>query len=234
MGIGRRRQHFTTIVWFRLACRIKTVLAVLAVLAVLVPVLAAPSGASGAEIGPEAMADIARIEEYLNRINTLQARFLQISSNGSYSEGQLSISRPGKMRIEYDPPVPVLIVADGTWMIYYDSKLEQVSYIPLSSTPAGILVREKISFSSDDLTLTGFERSANALRLTLVMADDPQAGSMTLVFSDQPLMLKKWHIIDAQGVATTVSLLKTRFGLPLNPELFHFRNPNQGASRDTP
>lgn len=205
---------------------------VAALVAALVAVLAVSAASAAAvELDPRARADIARIEDYLNRLDTLQARFLQISSTGQYAEGNLFIWRPGRLRIEYDPPVPVLIVSNGTWLIYHDRELEQVSYVLIDSTLAGILVADDISFFSQDVAVTGFDNSAGVLRLTLVRAEDPLEGSLTLVFSDRPLVLRKWHITDAQGVRTTVSLLETRFGMPLNPELFRFRKPKTDGSR---
>lgn len=198
-------------------------------LVVLILSLGAAAASAQAPVAAELSAadrdDIAKIEIYLNRISTLQSRFLQVTSNGDYSEGQLYISRPGRMRIEYDPPVPILVVTSGTWLIYHEKKLGQVSHIWLDSTPAGILLEKKITLSGK-LTVSGFERGAGAIRLTLVRTEDPHEGSLTLVFGDHPLVLKKWKIIDAQGITTTVSLLDTRFGIPLDPELFKFKDPN--------
>ena len=187
---------------------------------------AAAAPPQAATLSVAARADVGRIEAYLNRIRTLKARFLQVSSTGELSEGTLFISRPGKLRIEYDPPVPILIVAARGVLTYYDKELEQVSEIDLESTPAGILVQENVSFFSGDYTLTRFKRQAGAARITLVRTEDPQEGSLTLIFSDRPLTLRKWIVVDAQGVETTVSLLKTHFGLPLNPELFTFEAPD--------
>ncbi len=169
--------------------------------------------------------DVGRIEAYLNGIDTLQARFLQVSSQGGTAEGSVYLSRPGRMRIEYDPPVPVLIVADDGWLIYYDSELEQVSHLRLSATPAAILVSGDISLFSDELAVTAFERGAGVLRVTVTRADEPLEGALTLVFTDRPLALKQWTVVDAQGIATTVSLIGTRFGMALDDELFHFRKP---------
>ncbi len=188
-----------------------------------VPAAAAPPRA--ATLSAADRADVGRIEAYLNRIRTLKARFLQVSSTGDLSEGTLFISRPGKLRIEYDPPVAILIVAARGVLTYFDMELEQVSEIDLESTPAGILLRETVSFFSGDFTLTKFKRQADAARVTLVRTEDPLEGSLTLIFSDRPLTLRKWIVTDAQGVKTTVSLLKTRFGLPLNPDLFTFEAP---------
>ena len=170
--------------------------------------------------------DITRIETYFNGIETMQARFLQATSTGAYSEGTFSLWRPGRMRIEYDPPVPILIVADGRSLVYHDTKLMQVSYLGIDDGPAGLLLAERMSLS-DVVTVTRFERGARVIRVTVVKDDDPLEGSLTLIFEDRPLILRKWIIADAQGVETTVSLLGPRFGIPLDPELFRFDDPTQ-------
>ena len=170
--------------------------------------------------------DITRIETYFNGIETMQARFLQATSTGAYSEGTFSLWRPGRMRIEYDPPVPILIVADGRSLVYHDTKLMQVSYLGIDDGPAGLLLAERVSLS-DTVTVTRFERGARAVRVTVVEKDAPLAGSLTLIFEDRPLVFRKWIIADAQGVETTVSLLGPRFGIPLDPELFRFVDPTQ-------
>jgi outer membrane lipoprotein-sorting protein len=189
-----------------------------------------PTGAAAAtpvaiDLGKAERADLARVEAYLNGVKTVRARFMQISSTGELAEGDFYLLRPGKMRVQYSPPVPILIVADGTWLIYYDRELEQVSYIPLDSTPAGILVADKISLLADDVTVTAFEHQAGMVRITLVRTDSPEEGSLTLVFSDQPLTLRKWTVVDAQGVVTNVSLIDAHFDVPLDPNLFRFKNP---------
>ena len=132
------------------------VFGILLIALVLVPF---PSQAQGlASLSQADRANIARIEAYLNRIRTLEARFLQVSSDGEYSEGDLYFSKPGKMRLEYDDPKPVVIVSDGVNLAYFDKELEQVSYFDLESTQASILLRETISFTTGGLIVTQFEK----------------------------------------------------------------------------
>ncbi len=169
-------------------------------------------------------ADLTRIENYLNSISTLKSRFLQVSSNGSYAEGSLTLSRPGKMRLDYDPPAQMLIVADGVWLIYKDLELGQISYLPLDSTPAGIIVRDRMSFFDGDVRVTGIERGPAAIGVT-VIGKDPDEGSMTLVFSDKPMALKKWIVVDPQGIRTSVSLLSSRYGVAVDNSLFVVEQP---------
>jgi len=197
----------------------------IAAIAAVGPLVAVTAAAAPPQINPADRVELARIEAYLNGIKTIKARFLQVSSGGDYSEGNLYFAKPGRMRLEYDDPKPILIVSNGVNLTYYDKLLKQVSHFSLESTQAAILLRERISFSSGDVLVTAFERGAGVLRLTVIKGSDPREGNLTLIFSDKPLDLKKWTVTDAQGVVTNVSLLGPRFDLPLDPGLFAFEPP---------
>jgi len=172
-----------------------------------------------------------RVQQYLNDIGTMKSRFLQASSNGNYTEGTFYLSRPGKMRIEYDPPVQFLIVADGTWLIYHDKELDQVTHLPLGTTPAEVLVQEKISLLSGDYIVTKVERAPGIIGVTFAHKDEG-GGHLTLIFGDKPLQLKKWIVVDPQGVKTSVSLLSTRRDILLKPGLFHIKLRQQKMPLD--
>src|SRR5690606_14235092 len=70
---------------------------------------AAPRPAAAALTGTD-HADIQRVERYFNDVDTLKARFRQIAEDGGIAQGTIYLRRPGRMRVEYDPPVPVLLV----------------------------------------------------------------------------------------------------------------------------
>ena len=69
-------------------------------------------GPSVAALSPDDVANVIRVEQYLNRIDTIQARFVQISSNGNFAEGEVFVSRPGNLRFDYDPPAMALLIAN--------------------------------------------------------------------------------------------------------------------------
>jgi outer membrane lipoprotein-sorting protein len=184
-------------------------------------------------LGTAEQAELTRIEQYVNSVRSLQSSFFQQSSNGESARGKLFLRRPGKLRIEYDPPVPVLVVADGTFLIYYDRKLEQVSYIPLSSTPASILLDKHISLLHDALTITAFERDEHRILVSLIRTEHPGEGSITFVFQSDPLELRQWYVTDPQGIVTQVSLIDPQFGIDLDRSLFVFVDPRP-KERDAP
>jgi outer membrane lipoprotein-sorting protein len=168
--------------------------------------------------------DIARIEQYLNGLTTLKADFVQINPNGGTVTGELYYQRPDKMRLDYDPPSEILIISDGWTIVYYDRRLDQVSHLFINSTPLGFLLSDEIRLSGD-VTVTEVDRSAGELHVTLVQTDEPNQGSIQLSFAENPLELRRWTVVDAQGLPTRVVLERPETGLPLERELFRFRNP---------
>ncbi|MCW5730601.1 MAG: outer membrane lipoprotein carrier protein LolA [Alphaproteobacteria bacterium] len=181
-------------------------------------VLALPAGA-GARAADEA--EIARIQAYLNEVKSFEARFTQVAPDGSISQGRVLMRRPGRMRFEYDPPVPILLVADGNFFIFHDKELRQTSHIPLGSTPLAFLVREKIEFG-ESAGISALTRGPGTLRLTVFDPKKPKEGSITLVFSEEPLALRQWVVEDAGGQQTEVTLSDVRTNIPLKSDLFYF------------
>lgn len=189
---------------------------------------AAPPPAAVA-LAPQDNADLQRIAAYLNSIRTMYAKFRQVASGGGIVTGQLWMARPGRMRFEYDPPSPILLLADTFYVYYVDKELIQMSKVGLKSTPAWLLLRDPITFS--DLIVTSFERGANTIRLTVVEKAEPDSGSLTMVFTDNPLALRQWSIVDQQRKTTTVSLYDERFGMALDPKLFVYQDPYATSRR---
>jgi outer membrane lipoprotein-sorting protein len=183
-----------------------------------------PAPAPGALPSSSLTADLARLETYLNELTTLRSDFIQINPDGARVTGELYYQRPDKMRLDYDPPTEILIISDGWWLIYYDRKLEQVSHLTIDSTPLGFLLSDHIRLSGD-VTVTDVVRENGEMRVTLVQTDEPNEGSLELTFSEDPLELRRWALFDAQGQATYVVLDALETDVPLDRELFRFRNP---------
>ena len=175
--------------------------------------------AQGLALQPSDLADLAQIERYLDSIRTMAAAFQQIDQEGRITTGRIYLARPGRMRVEYDPPTPYLLVASSGALVYYDAEIQQVTTLPLSSTPAAFLLKDHISLTQG-VTVKTFERGPGALRVEVADADDPGSGSVLMVFEDRPLALRKWTVTDAQGIQTEVVLTKAEFDLALDPNLF--------------
>ena len=185
--------------------------------AVLLPLTA--GAAPGAPFSARDKADIAQIEAYLNGLKSLKAHFMQVAQGGGVSEGTAWLERPGRMRFQYDPPSPFLLIAAHGVLTFNDSALQQTSNIGLNRTPLGILLAEHVELSGS-VTVTALQRLPGQLQLTLVRTDSPGDGSLTLIFADPPLTLRQWTVVDAQRRETHVTLYNAQLGGSFDPQLF--------------
>jgi outer membrane lipoprotein-sorting protein len=192
------------------------------------PLVARPAHAQALALSARDRADLARIETYLNGLHTLKARFLQVAPDGRTAEGVAWLDRPGRMRFQYDPPSPLLLVAGHGLFFFNDSQLKQTTNLPLDATPLGLLLRDNLRLSGD-VTVTGLARLPGQIQITMVRTSSPNDGSLTLIFSDSPLALRQWSVIDAQRHETRVTLFNIELGGSFDQKLFVFTPEDTGG-----
>ena len=157
---------------------------------------------------------VVNAEKYLNSVTGLQGGFTQVS-NGKKQTGTFSMLRPGRVRLDYKN-APIQLISDGKDLYFYDKSLDQITTVPLTSTPAGILVRKKIDLQNADINV--FETTSNKDTFTLKMnlRDQEGLGHMDVVFDKSPVKLKSWSVVDATSTKTDVVFndlkTKTDFG----------------------
>ena len=176
-----------------------------------------------AKLTDQDKADLARISAYLNSIHSLRGRFVQIGPNGELDQGRIYLEKPGRLRFEYDPPSPILIVSDGRTVSVSNSKLKTLDRYPLSSTPLDLILDDKIDLGGDK-AIAGVMREPGALIVLAKSRSTRRKPDVRLVFTDPVLELRQWTVIDDQGLATTVSLTNLELGVPLNDTLFVIRD----------
>jgi len=180
-----------------------------------------PDSARPASAPAEALREA---EAYLQSLKTVKARFLQTAQDGSQFLGTFYLNRPGRLRFEYDAPVKDFIVADGLFIYFYDGQLGEQTNAPIGQTLADFLLRKNINFS-DDIKVSEVQRSGGLLRISLVQRKDPEAGTLMLGFTENPMALKKWRVTDATGVVTEIELAKLERNVKLDDRLFVYRDP---------
>jgi outer membrane lipoprotein-sorting protein len=169
---------------------------------------------------------IAGINAAINAIDTMRARFEQISPDGSVSAGLLSMSRPGRLRFEYDDPSPILMVADGTTIGIEDRALETVDRVPLSSTPLWWLLKRDVDLAQD-ADIIAIERQYGYIYLTLRDPSGEMEGQIVFAFTESDYELREWYVTDAFSQVTRVSLVDVELGMRLSPRLFVIPEPER-------
>lgn len=157
---------------------------------------------------------VVNAERYLNSVTGLSGDFVQ-TNNGKDELGTFSMLRPGRVRLDYKN-MPVQLMADGADLYFYDKSLDQITTVPLTSTPAGILVRKKIDLQNADIHVVDTTESKNTFTLKMNLRGQEGLGNMSVVFNKKPVSLNSWTIVDATGNKTDVRFgnlkAKTDFG----------------------
>lgn len=167
--------------------------------------------------------NLSAVENYLNNIKNLEAKFVQTSSNGGTAEGKLYIAKPNKIRMEYDDPTSVLIVGDGNFIVYNDKELDQVTHIDYDQIPASLILANDIKIDGKNVKVVDFYQDAGTTTITLDYKKKGDVGPITLTFTNNPMELKQWKIVDPQSVEVVVSLYDMQKDTILHDDLFLFK-----------
>ena len=170
------------------------------------------------------------ISAYLNGIVTLKGGFMQIEPSGSVDEGVFYISKPGKMRFEYKPPSPTLIVADGHTVAVANTRLNTVDRYPLSETPLGLILNDGIDLRHNS-QLVSVDHQQGSIVIGMRTSSNRTKANIALVFSEPEYELRQWTVIDNQGLATTVAVRALVPGTPLPASLFVLPDKNPFSHR---
>ena len=126
--------------------------------------------------------------------------------------------------MEYAEPTNVLIVGDGKDIVYNDYDLDQVTHIDYEDIPASLILANDIKIDGKKIKISDFYQDSGSTTITLDYANRGDLGPITLVFSNHPMELLQWKIVDPQSIEVTVSLYDVKKDLELNDKIFKFKN----------
>ena len=160
-----------------------------------------------------------QVSAYLNSIRTLQGEFVQIGPEGQIDQGRFYLQKPGRIRFEYLPPNPTLIVADGHSVAVANKKLKTVDRYPLSATPLDLILADKIDLRHNDAILS-VQHQPGSIIIDARTSRNRSRANISMAFSEPQLELRQWTVVDDQGLQTTVALRSLEQGIELAPWLF--------------
>ncbi len=155
---------------------------------------------------PEQRAIIDRVNNYLSSMQVLSGQFIQVGPDGGRTQGEFYISKPGRVRFEYDDPSPIELIADGQSVVVRDRRLATQDVYPLSQTPLRFLLADKVDLMKDT-SLTAVY--ADDVFITVVVEEKNGivgTSRLMMMFAAKDMQLKQWTVTDPQGYDTTVAV----------------------------
>jgi outer membrane lipoprotein-sorting protein len=162
---------------------------------------------------------IEKLTSYFNSFRSLKGEFTQVSPKGNVSAGVFYLAKPGKLRFEYAPPNPFLVVSDGRWVVIENRKKKTTDQYPLAATPLKLLLSEEVDLMKQAKVMS-VETVDGLSSITVQDKSKLTPGQIVLVFDNERKQLAQWIIEDGQGKRTTISVANLETEIEADPKLF--------------
>lgn len=186
--------------------------------------MAIAAAAAAVLVGSPAAAQqlsLGEVSSYLNGLQTAQGGFTQINADGTLSNGQIYIKRPGRIRFEYNAPDNSLVMAGGGSVAIFDPRSNSgPDRYPLNQTPLKIILERNVNLGQARM-VTGHTSDGTTTTITAQDPDNPQYGNIQMVFTGSPVELRQWIVTDDVGSQITVILNDMKSGGSISDAKFN-------------
>ena len=175
---------------------------------------------SATALSPEQRSIIERVNNYLSSMQVLSGKFVQVAPDGRRTQGEFNISKPGRVRFEYDEPSQIELIADGQSVVVRDRNLATQDVYPLSQTPLRFLLADHVDLTKDTSLVAVY---ADDVFITVVVEEKNGVvgtSRLMIMFSAKDMQLKQWTVTDPQGYDTTVAIYNLDTSRRPNPNMF--------------
>ncbi|TCM55085.1 outer membrane lipoprotein-sorting protein [Rhizobium sp. PP-F2F-G48] len=159
-----------------------------------------------------------KIADHFASVKTMTGEFVQFGPRGEQTGGKFFISRPGRIRFNYEAPSPMRVIADGKSVVIGNQKLKTWDLYPLSKTPLNLLLSNSIDLSGK--TVRDVKEETDLI--TIVLGDRSIFGdsTITMMFDPKTYDLRQWTITDPQKKDTSVMIFNVKTGMPMDDAVF--------------
>jgi outer membrane lipoprotein-sorting protein len=175
---------------------------------------------SSSALSPEQRSIVERVNNYLSTMQLLSGKFVQVGPDGRRTQGTFYISKPGKVRFEYDDPSPIELIADGQSVVVRDRNLATQDVYPLSQTPLRFLLADHVDLTKDTSLVAVY---ADDVFVTVVVEEKNGVvgtSRLMIMFNAKDMQLKQWTVTDPQGYDTTVAVYNLDTSKRPDPGMF--------------
>ena len=117
--------------------------------------------------------------KYLTNFDTLESDFIQINNDGETNTGKILITRPGKIRIQYNEN-PLLIISDGKRLATINKSIQNITYYNLKDIPVSLLLYK--NFEKEKILIKETKEYENLIKITLLNTQVDNNNFVEIVF----------------------------------------------------
>ena len=158
---------------------------------------------------------------YMNNIKTLEANFQQINNDNSVSTGSLLLKKPGKLRMKYEEPNESLVLVSSGFVTIFDLKSNALPQnFALENSPFRVLLFSDLSLEMVNMDVN-YNSEESKTMLTVKDLENQNKGYIEMTFTDNPIVLKKWLLVNFMEEKIIVKLTNVSLGRNMSNSLFN-------------
>ena len=147
-----------------------------------------------------------KVSAYLSSVQQLVGNFVQVGPDGSRVKGEFYMQKPGRVRFEYDPPLPSRSSPTGSrswsatasWRLRISTRSRRRRCVFCSSDRIDLLRDTNVvAVRADDVYVTVVIEERQALIGT---------SRLMMMLGAKDYQLRQWTMTDPQGYDTTVAV----------------------------
>ena len=166
-------------------------------------------------VGSIAAADeVTHAETWFNKLKSIEADFVQVASDGTSAKGKLLFRRPSQMKItcrNENGGKALQLITSKIWLHVDRPDEKLLTSYPLSETPLSLILAPQVSLRPDGYETRIKSSSAGVVQIQVAKEEGAGAGHLTLEFSEKPFQFRRWIVVDAAGIQTSVTLYNLAF-----------------------
>ncbi|MGC6472628.1 MAG: LolA family protein [Parvibaculales bacterium] len=168
-----------------------------------------PAKAPASKWSPQERVLLDTLSSYIQGLGGLEGRFLQISPDGATAEGGFLYRSPGRLKFTYDSPLTQIVMVDGGTLYVQEQAGKPPATYPVSATPLPLFFASESGLAEQE-ALLGVTSNAGLAELLLQDPEGGIPGRLYMVLETDPVRLRGWRVVDAQGQVVTVLLRDLR------------------------
>lgn len=176
-----------------------------------------------ADLGTTEREALQAVNAIFNSIDTLQGQFVQYGPGpDDRLEGRFYFARPGRLRLDYDPPSQQVVISDGVMVLVRDPQRGTENFERLDRTPLAPILAQNTDLTSPRLLSDVILDLGGYIAVVLAPADS--RSWLTLYFDPETYELRSWLTVDPRGNRISFVIFNEVTNRPIAAELFSIGN----------
>lgn len=156
-------------------------------------------------------------EQEYKKIQTISATFKQLTEDNIKITGEFYLKKPNKIIWKYLTPYPIIILIKDNTLVYYDQKLDEISYRNVKNSIFSVILGDHLNLSQKVVSAT---KESSFKQITLKDKFSNEPFLLQFFFKSSPFTLQKLVLSDLTQELSNITFTSFKKNVPVADAIF--------------